>query len=371
MTIKLRVTATLLNKARQPAAHQVVELQTLRLKHGWTGLSRTTSGAEGQVRIDVGLEGEGQLAPVLRLVRANADPVEVLAQQGAYKMARSLLHVAFGDVVLLPGSGVSAPTLHRLDRERVSGMNANLVDLLERRGEPLGRPAPSDKPSVDAVTDETLEGRKLVVYQEMLSAEMAKRERLQVQFEQHQERLEGLDTALTQSEQQRETLSRQLEQLRKSVSLSPDMDQLTTTVSSALDLARQQGGMQLATAELRIRGLVVEGGKRFHPLDSAEAREVLPDNVSELVLRLDPPRSKGTAQARDMPDLIGQTLESARRQALRDGLRLEVVEQPSRDYPEGAIIEQQPGPDATVDEAEGRVLVVVAVAVTNQENGDE
>ncbi|NAW35741.1 PASTA domain-containing protein [Halomonas alimentaria] len=371
MTIKLRVTATLLTGARQPAANQVVELQVLQLKRGWTGLARTTSNAQGKVAIGTSLQGEGQLAPALRLVRSGDEPVEVLAQQGTYHMARTNLNVAFGEVVVLPGSGVSAPTLHRLKAERLAGMNANLADLLEKRGRPGAVVDSPDTPGEEMPSEALLEGRKAVVFQEMLATEVARREQLQMQLDLRQARVSELDVALKESVAAREDLSRQLEQLRKSVSTSPAVEQLTSTVSGALELARGEHGMQLATAELRIRGLVVEGGKRFHPLDVSEAREILPDNVSELVLRLDPPRSRGATEAAQAPDLIGQTLESARRQALAQGLRLDVIESVSPDHPEGAIFDQRPSPGAALEGAGGRLVVVVATGSSQREIGDE
>lgn len=126
-------------------------------------------------------------------------------------------------------------------------------------------------------------------------------------------------------------------------------------------MARSEPGMELASAELRIRGLVMEGGKNFHPLDSVEAREVLSDNVSELVLRLNPSRLRGEIDPAGVPDLIGQTLESARRQALVAGLRLDVIEQHGQRHPSGAIVDQNPAPGTALSQANGRLGVIVAV----------
>ncbi|WP_157955199.1 PASTA domain-containing protein [Halomonas denitrificans] len=381
MTLKLRVTASLLDAARKPAAHQVVELQVYRLGRGWQGLNRSTTNDEGRLAIASGLQGEGQLAPVLRLVKANTDPAEVLAQQGSYHMARTVLNVSFGEVVMLPGAGVSAPTVSRRRPERLSGMNVNMADLvLERPIHTLSPESlrPGSGATIDAVRPESggvtpagLESRKTAVVMEMLSAETAKREQLQVQVDLRQARIQELDQALQQSEAQSERLGHQLEQLRKTVATSPPMERLTSTISGALDLARAEQGMELASAELRIRGLVVEGGKRFHPLDSAEAREVLADNVSELVLRLHPPRTAAASAAAEVPDLIGQTLESARRQALAAGMRLDVIERHSRRHPSGAIVEQRPAPGAALAEANGRLGVVVAVGPETEETGHE
>jgi len=57
MTIKLRVTASLLDAARKPAAHQVVELQVYELGRGWQGLNRSTTNDEGRLAIGTGLQG--------------------------------------------------------------------------------------------------------------------------------------------------------------------------------------------------------------------------------------------------------------------------------------------------------------------------
>ncbi|MEQ6889435.1 PASTA domain-containing protein [Halomonas sp. CS7] len=378
MTIKLRVTASLLDAARKPAAHQVVELQVYQLGRGWTGLNRSTTNDEGRLAIGTGLQGEGKLAPALRLVKANTDPTEVLTQEGSYHMARTVLNVAFGEVVMLPGAGVSAPSVSRRRPERLSGMNVNMADLVLET--PLHTLSPdtgagstieSARPETGGVAPGRLESRKTAVVMEMLSAETAKREQLQVQVDLRQHRIQELDQALQQSEKQGERLGRQLDQLRKTVATSPPMERLTSTISGALDLARAEQGMELASAELRIRGLVMEGGKSFHPLDSVEAREVLSDNVSELVLRLNPPRLGGTPASAEVPDLIGQTLESARRQALAAGLRLDVIERHSQRHPSGAIVEQQPAPGAALSQANGRLGVVVAVGSETEEAGHE
>lgn len=381
MTIKLRVTASLLDAARKPAAHQVVELQVYQLGRGWQGLNRSTTNDEGRLAIATALQGEGKLAPALRLVKANTDPAEVLAQQGSYHMARTVLNVSFGEVVMLPGTGVSAPIVSRRRPERLAGMNVNMADLvLETPIHTLSpdSPRPGSGATIDAARPEavgvalgSLESRKTAVIMEMLSAETAKREQLQVQVDLRQERIQELDQALQQSEAQGERLGRQLDQLRKTAATSPPMERLTSTISGALDLARAEQGMELASAELRIRGLVMEGGKRFHPLDSAEAREVLSDNVSELVLRLNPPRQGGTPASAEVPDLIGQTLESARRQALAAGLRLDVIERHSQRHPCGAVVEQQPAPGAALSQANGRLGVVVAVGSGTEEAGHE
>ncbi|MDX1465852.1 MAG: PASTA domain-containing protein [Halomonas sp.] len=377
MTLKLRVTASLLDAARKPAAHQVVELQVYRLGRGWQGLNRSTTNEEGRLAIGTGLQGEGKLAPALRLVKANTDPAEVLAQQGSYHMARTILNVSFGEVVMLPGAGVSAPSVSRRRPERLAGMNLNMADLV--LDTPLHTLSPDDpRPAVGATIDAarpatggvapgSLESRKTAVVMEMLSAETAKREQLQVKVDLGAERIQELDQALQKSEALSKRLGRQLDQLRKSAATSPPVEGLTSTLSGALDLARAAPGMELASAELRIRGLVMEGGKRFHPLDSAEAREVLSDNVSELVLRLNPPRQGGTAASAEVPDLIGQTLESARRQALAVGLRLDVIERHSVRHPAGAIVDQRPAPGAALSEANGRLGVVVAVERESEE----
>ncbi|MFG6160179.1 PASTA domain-containing protein [Halomonas sp. 1390] len=376
MTIKLRVTASLLDAARKPAAHQVVELQVYQLGRGWQGLNRSVTNDEGRLAIATGLQGEGKLAPALRLVKANTDPAEVLAQQGSYHMARTVLNVSFGEVVMLPGAGVSAPAVSRRRPERLAGMNLNMADLVLEM--PIHTLPPDDlRPGAGATIDAArpeaggLESRKTAVVMEMLSAETAKREQLQVQVDLRQARIQELDQALQKSEAQGERLGRQLDQLRKTAATSPPMERLTSTISGALDLARAEQGMELASAELRIRGLVVEGGKRFHPLDSAEAREVLADNVSELVLRLNPPRQGGAPASAEVPDLIGQTLESARRQALAAGLRLDVIERHSERHPSGAIVEQRPAPGAALSEANGRLGVVVAVGPETEEAGHE
>jgi len=381
MTIKLRVTASLLDAARKPAAHQVVELQVYELGRGWQGLNRSTTNDEGRLAIGTGLQGESKLAPVLRLVKADTNPSEVLSQQGSYHMARSILNVSFGEVMMLPGAGVSAPSVSRRRPERLAGMNLNMADLMLDTQVPtlspdsprpgVGTTIESTRPEVGGMTPGMLETRKTAVVMEMLSAETAKREQLQVQVDLRQARIQELDQALQKSEAQGARLGRQLDQLRKTVSTSPPMERLTSTISGALDLARAEPGMELASAELRIRGLVMEGGKNFHPLDSAEAREVLSDNVSELVLRLNPPRQSGAPASAEVPDLIGQTLESARRQALAAGLRLDVIERHSRRHPSGAIVEQRPAPGAALSQANGRVGVVVAVGSETEEAGHE
>ncbi|WFM72884.1 PASTA domain-containing protein [Halomonas sp. CKK8] len=379
MTIKLRVTASLLDAARKPAPRQVVELQVYQLGRGWMGLDRSTTNDEGRLAIGTGLQDEGKLAPALRLVKADTDPAEVLSQQGTYHMARTILNVSFGEVVMLPGAGVSAPSVSRRRPERLSGMNLNMADLmLDTQVHTLSpdslRPGidtatDSARPEAGGVTAGMLETRKTAVVMEMLSAETAKREQLQVQVDLRQHRIQELDQALQKSEAQSEQLGRQLDQLRKTVSTSPPMERLTSTISGALDLARADQGMELASAELRIRGLVMEGGKSFHPLDSVEAREVLSDNVSELVLRLNPPRIAAAPASAEVPDLIGQTLESARRQALAAGLRLDVIERYSQRHPSGAIIEQRPAPGADLSEADGRLGIVVAVGSDTEEAG--
>lgn len=381
MTIKLRVTASLLDAARKPAAHQVVELQVYRLGRGWQGLNRSTTNEEGRLAIGTGLQGEGKLAPALRLIKANTDPAEVLAQQGSYHMARTILNVSFGEVVMLPAAGVSAPSVSRRRPERLAGMNLNMADLvldtplhtLSPDNQRPGAGATIDvaRPATGGLAPGSLESRKTAVVMEMLSAETAKREQLQVKVDLGEARIQELGQALQESEALSKRLERQLDQLRTSAATSPPVEGLTSTLTGALDLARAAPGMELASAELRIRGLVMEGGKRFHPLDSAEAREVLSDNVSELVLRLNPPRQGGTPASAEVPDLIGQTLESARRQALAAGLRLDVIERHSVRHPAGAIVDQRPTAGAALSEANGRLGVVVAVGPETEEAGHE
>lgn len=369
MTIKLRVTASFLDTARKPVAHQVVELQVYQLDKGWSGLGRSTTSDEGRLAIGIGLQEEVKFAPALRLVKPDTNPAEVLAQQASYHMARTLLNVSFGDVVILPATGVAAPSRARHRSERFAGVNANMADLLVET--PLHTLSPghvrpeatSDAamPEVGGLMPGLQEARKTTVVMEMLSAETAKREQLQVQVDLRQDRIEELDQALQKSKKQGERLGLQLEQLRKTVATAPPMEDLTATLSGALDMARSEPGMELASAELRIRGLVMEGGRNFHPLDSVEAREVLSDNVSELVLRLNPSRLRGEIEPVGVPDLIGQTLESARRQALVAGLRLDVIEQHGQRHPSGAIVDQNPAPGTALSQANGRLGVIVAV----------
>ncbi|MCA1769397.1 MAG: PASTA domain-containing protein [Halomonas sp.] len=324
MTRKLQISARLINGAGQPEQNAPVETQAFHLTRGWVALAEGRTNAQGDIKLQGVVEGEGSFVPALRLVRPDRQPVEVLAQNATYAATRT-----------------------RDGRESVT--------LPERE---LGE-AIVDKPAIDA--------RVMGVYSEMLTAETLKRQQLEAQMEVKVSRESELNESLKRVEAERETFRQDLEIIRRSQESSPTINNLAGAMSGALNQARDQGGLELVGAEIRLRGIVSEAGARFHPLDAVEARDIRPENVSELVLRLDPPKRRESASAR-VPDLIGQTVGPARRIALGAGLALEVIEALSRKHPAGAIFQQMPEAGSVLDEAEGHISVVVAAVRGNQEN---
>ncbi|MFN2331481.1 MAG: PASTA domain-containing protein [Halomonas sp.] len=381
MTRKLQISARLINGAGQPEQNAPVETQAFHLTRGWVALAEGRTNAQGDLKLQGVVEGEGSFVPALRLVRPDRQPVEVLAQNATYAATRTTVQAAFGEVTLLPGPGTAAPQINLRTRpDRVIGTSANVADLLRggavlsetRDGAVLrdGRESVTlperelgeaivDKPAIDA--------RVMGVYSEMLTAETLKRQQLEAQMEVKVSRESELNESLKRVEAERETFRQDLEIIRRSQESSPTINNLAGAMSGALNQARDQGGLELVGAEIRLRGIVSEAGARFHPLDAVEARDIRPENVSELVLRLDPPKRRESASAR-VPDLIGQTVGPARRIALGAGLALEVIEALSRKHPAGAIFQQMPEAGSVLDEAEGHISVVVAAVRGNQEN---
>lgn len=381
MTRKLQISARLINGAGQPEQNAPAEAQAFHLTRGWVALAQGRTNAQGDLKLQGVVEGEGSFAPALRLVRPDRQPVEVLAQNATYAATRTTVQAAFGEVTMLPGPGTAAPQINLRTRpDRVIGTSANVADLLRGgavlsetrdgavlrdRRESVTLPerelgeAIVDKPAIDA--------RVMGVYSEMLTAETLKRQQLEAQLEVKVSRESELNESLKRVETERETLRQDLEVIRRSQESSPTINNLAGAMSGALNQARDQGGLELVGAEIRLRGIVSEAGARFHPLDAVEARDIRPENVSELVLRLDPPKRRESASAR-VPDLIGQTVGPARRIALGAGLALEVIEALSSKHPAGAIFQQMPEAGSVLDEADGRISVVVAAVRGNQEN---
>ncbi|MGM0638550.1 MAG: PASTA domain-containing protein [Pseudomonadota bacterium] len=381
MTRKLQISARLINGAGQPEQNAPVEAQAFHLTRGWVGLAEGRTNAQGDLKLQGAVEGEGNFAPALRLVRPGRQPVEVLAQNATYGATRTTLQATFGEVTLLPGPGTAAPQINLRTRpDRVIGTSASVADLLRggavltdtRDGAVLGDRRESvrvpERDAGEAISDKPVfDARVMGVYSEMLTAETLKRQQLEAQLEVKVSRESELNESLKRVEAERETLRDDLDVIRRSQESSPTINNLAGAMSGALNQARDQGGLELVGAEIRLRGIVSEAGARFHPLDAVEARNIRPENVSELVLRLDPPKRRESTSAR-VPDLIGQTVGPARRLALGAGLALEVIEALSSKHPAGAIFQQIPEAGSVLDEAEGHVSVVVAAVRGNQEN---
>lgn len=319
--MKIQILAHLLDERGQPLAGLKVEAQAFLPGKGWSSMVQDGTDNKGQLVLWV--EGTPKaLAPAVRLVSLEGRQTSVLARVAEYRGTQDTLTIDFGKV----GPGAVE------DPKRASESEPSLI-----------------------------ESRVAAVYAEKLAAETLERERLERRLKEEQQSLTTLEGELQRLRQERDALDRSLEQLRGSAESSPTVDGLAGAMSSALRQARELGGLELAGAEIRLRGIISEGGARFHPLDVAEAREIRPENVSELVLRLDPPRLQEEARS-VVPDLIGQTAGPARRLALGAGLSLEVIEEASSRHPDGAIIAQVPEPGSPVALAEGRVSVVVAVS---------
>lgn len=390
MTRKLQISARLLNGAGQPEQNAPVEAQVFHLTRGWVALAEGRTNAQGDLRLQGVVEGEGDFAPALRLVRQDRRPIEVLAQNATYAATRANIQAVFGEVTLLPGPGTAAPRINLRTRpDRVIGTSASVADLLRGRagvaetrdgttlgdrregatppGSELGE-AVIDKPVIDkpVIDKPVIDARVMAVYSEMLTAETLKRQQLEAQLEVKVSRESELNESLKRVEDERETLRRDLDVIRRSQESAPTVIGLAGAMSGALNQSRDQGGLELVGAEIRLRGIVSEAGARFHPLDAVEARDIRPENVSELVLRLDPPKRRESTAAR-VPDLIGQTVGPARRIALGAGLTLEVIEALSSKHPAGAIFQQMPEAGSVLDEAEGYISVVVAAVRGNQE----
>ena len=381
MTRKLQISARLINAAGQPEQNAPVEAQVFHLTRGWVPLAEGRTNAQGDIRLQGVVEGEGDFAPALRLVRPDRRPIEVLAQNATYAATRANIQAVFGEVTLLPGPGTAAPRINiRTRPDRVIGTSASVADLLRggagvaepREGATLGErregATPPGREFDEAVIGKpVIDARVMGVYSEMLTAETLKRQLLEAQLEVKVSRESELSESLKRAEAERETLRQNLDVIRRSQESSPTINGLAGAMSGALNQARDHGGLELVGAEIRLRGIVSEAGARFHPLDAVEARDIRPENVSELVLRLDPPKRRESVSAR-VPDLIGQTVGPARRIALGVGLTLEVIEALSSKHPAGAIFQQMPEAGSVLDEAEGYISVVVAAVPGNQES---
>ncbi len=353
------VTVRILDPKREPVNGLPVDLESYHQARGWSRVGRGETDRDGAIRFREALQERGPLVPALRLVRAEREAPEVLAQIAAFQTARNVVAISFGAIVLLPDRGVPIPGseddpgLGRVPAEgRLIAIPQVLADRLAR--EP-GRPEPSDP---DAREDSG--GRAVEALREMLAVETARVDQLEGRVARREERIAELEEERRGIAAELAEAKEALEVLRKSEESSPRVDSLAGAISGALNEARSLGGLELSNAEIRLRGIVSEAGSRFHPLDAAEARTIRPENVSELTLRLSTPRPED-APSEVVPDVIGQTVGSARRRALAVGLGLDVIEEVTEGRPAGAIVSQAPEPGEPVGEARGKLSVVVAV----------
>ena len=369
MNMALDVTARLLNPDRDPLRGEEVELQTYHRQRGWMRLATGQTTNDGSLSLRARLLlGDDGFVPGLRLVgggRTGAEGARVLGQCASFQTLRATIFVGFGDLALLPDQGVPYPS--DPDRESPDRMVAVPVALLNVSAPPP-TPFRPGGPTPPPFRDEEVSGvRSIEALKEMLTVESAQAEVLRDQLERREAIIAELKQEQIELRQQRDQFQQALETLRKSEEHSPTVGRLAGAISGALDEARTLGGLDLSNAEIRLRGIVSEAGSRFHPLDAAEAREIRPENVSELTLRLNTPRPQEAPEA-SVPDVVGKTVETARRHALAEGLGLEVIEEVAPGRPAGAIIAQVPEAGSKVGQARGRLSVVVAVPPSPDED---
>ncbi len=357
--MNIEVTAQLLRWDGKPAASFPVALELCSPNGGWQQLAvGKTDPRDGTLRLAETLRPPVPAIPALRLVHgeSRAESVQVLAQIGSFKTGRNAASVAFGPLLLLPDGGVPLPGVDEEGRLESRAPGERLVAIPDV----LAKWARHELESSERGDRETSESRSVEALRELLTVETARADQLRVRLGHREETIEELkeERAVLRSElsQAREAL----EVLQKSEESSPTVDSLAGAISGALNQARSLGGLELSNAEIRLRGIVSEAGSRFHPLDAAEARTIRPENVSELTLRLASPKP-GEPPSDQVPDVVGHTVNSARRKALAVGLDLEVIEEVAPGRPAGAIISQAPEPGQPVGAARGTLSVVVAV----------
>lgn len=358
--MNVQVSAQILQTDGSPAERFSVALEVCHPSQGWRRVGpETSTRPDGSIRISQKFSGPELHVPALRLVRGEGNGAQVLAQIGSFQAARNAVTVAFGPLVLLPDRGIPLPgaetdglSVRTVREERLVAAPQLLARLAER---PPERPAPAEKKEREESGSRTLEALK-----ELLTVETARVDQLQVQLDRRNKTIGALEKERAALRDQLAEAREALEVVRKSEEGSPTVDSLAGAISGALNQSRSLGGLELSNAEIRLRGIVSEAGSRFHPLDAAEARTIHPENVSELTLRLVSPKTaEGPPDV--IPDVVGQTVNSARRKALAVGLDLEVIEEIAPGRPAGAIISQAPEPGQTVKAAGGALSVVVAV----------
>lgn len=360
--MNIEVTAQLFRWDGRPAASFPVALELCSPNGGWRQLAvGKTDPRDGTLRLGETLRPPVPAIPALRLVHgeSRAESAQVLAQIGSFKTGRSTASVAFGPLILLPDGGVPLPGTEEQGRLESRAPGERLVaipDVLakwarrEFESSERGDPDETDRPG----------SRSLEALRELLTVETAQADQLRVRIKHREGTIEDLEEERAVLRSELSEAREALEILQKSEESSPTVDSLAGAISGALNQARSLGGLELSNAEIRLRGIVSEAGSRFHPLDAAEARTIRPENVSELTLRLTSPKPR-EALPDQVPDVIGRTVNSARRKALAVGLDLEVIEEVAPDRPAGAIISQAPEPGQPAAAGRGALSVVVAV----------
>jgi hypothetical protein len=362
MSMTTIITARITDEAGRPVPRLKVDAQLFHRGRAWRTLAGDATTAEGALRLQAVIEGESEFVPALRLVRTGAGPTAVIAQSPRLRLLRAQLQVDFGEVTLLAEGVEDTPGVGGGDR--IVGVSRALAELLRGGspapgGQPPGAPPPRELPEADV--------RAVAALREMLAVASAKSDEMEARLGAREARVGELARELDAARSERDAIAGEVETLRRSEKSSPTVSGLAGALSGALDEARSLGGMELVKAEIRLRGIVSEAGARFHPLDAAEARHLQPENLSELLLRFDPPQPKEAGEGR-VPDLLGRTVGPARRLALAVGLELEVVEEITADRPAGAIIAQAPQAGTPVSTAAGRLTAVVAVPPQQRED---